>query len=179
MPRLIPTLPVLTLALAICSARATAQDHQQHDAHAPYAGLQERAIKALSAEDVEGLLAGDGMGFALSAELNGLPGPKHVLELASQLALSEAQAAAVGEIRDRMQEAAVELGQAIVDAETHLDRMFAMGHAAPDVVLERTTEIGTLRGQLRAVHLNAHLETVSVLSEDQVAEYVRLRGYGG
>ena len=51
--------------------------------HSPYTGLEERDIKALSAEQVAGYLAGDGMGFALPAELNHYPGPKHVLDLSA------------------------------------------------------------------------------------------------
>src|SRR5262249_20157560 len=44
-----------------------------------YAGRQTRAIKALSEEDIAPLLNGEGMGMAKAAELNGYPGPKHVL----------------------------------------------------------------------------------------------------
>jgi hypothetical protein len=51
------------------------------DSPTPYAGQQNRTIKALSDEDIVGLLKGDGMGFAKAAELNGYPGPKHVLDL--------------------------------------------------------------------------------------------------
>ena len=48
----------------------------------PYVEYQGRSIMALSAEQIGSYLAGDGMGFALAAELNGYPGPRHVLELA-------------------------------------------------------------------------------------------------
>ena len=48
----------------------------------PYAGMQARPIKALSEQQVADLAAGRGMGLALAAELNGYPGPSHVLELA-------------------------------------------------------------------------------------------------
>ncbi len=56
-------------------------------AASPYAGEQSRSIKSLSKEDVADYIDGKGMGFAKAAELNGYPGPKHVLELAEQLAL--------------------------------------------------------------------------------------------
>ncbi len=68
---------VLLLGLLAWGATA-AQD-------SPYTGMQQREIKALSAETVSGYLAGHGMGFAMVAELNSYPGPKHVLELAEQL----------------------------------------------------------------------------------------------
>jgi hypothetical protein len=55
----------------------------------PYAGLQARSIKALSAEQIADLKAGRGMSLALAAELNGYPGPRHVLELGEQLSLTE------------------------------------------------------------------------------------------
>src|SRR5262245_36186825 len=65
----------------------------QHGPHAatPYAGLQDRQIKALSDQQIADLRAGRGMGLALAAELNGYPGPLHVLELADALQLSEPQ----------------------------------------------------------------------------------------
>ena len=50
----------------------------------PYAGMQARAIKALSAEQIADLKAGRGLSLALAAELNGYPGPRHVLELVEQ-----------------------------------------------------------------------------------------------
>jgi hypothetical protein len=57
----------------------------------PYAGEEQRVIKSLSPEEIESLKAGAGMGFAKLAELNGFPGPKHVLELAGRLELSPTQ----------------------------------------------------------------------------------------
>ena len=169
----IATATLLTLTLA---ASAHAQDHDPAH-HSPYGGLQDRAVKALSAEEVEGLLAGDGLGFALAAELNGLPGPKHVLEMHEALGLDDEQRALVQAIREAMSEEAAALGRRVVDAETHLDRMFAAGHATAEMVMERTLEIGRLKGELRATHLNAHLETAEVLTPEQITEYGRLRGY--
>src|SRR5215475_1130417 len=68
--------------LAILCNAASAQSHQ------PYAGFEQRPIKALSEQEVDDLRAGRGMGLALAAELNGYPGPSHVLELADRLDLS-------------------------------------------------------------------------------------------
>lgn len=160
--------------LLISNGQARGQDHA---GHSPYAEMTGRSIKALAPEEVEALLAGEGMGFALSAELNGVPGPKHALEMADGLGLSAEQAAALEDIRARMTERARRLGAEIVEAETHLDLQFANGHATPEGVLAATVEIGRLRGELRAAHLNAHLETVKLLTEAQVREYARMRGY--
>jgi hypothetical protein len=58
-----------------------------------------RRIKALSAEDVDGLLTGRGLALARAAELNGYPGPMHVLEHADALGLTgEQRAVAEGPI---------------------------------------------------------------------------------
>lgn len=162
----LPLLPGLSLAA------------QQHDHVAsPYAGLENRVIKALSPEEVAGLEAGEGMGFALSAELNGVPGPKHVLELADSLALEADQALAVEEIFARMRQEAVRLGAELLEVERELDQRFAHRHVGEDDVRRLTTEIGRIRGMLRATHLLAHVETLAVLRPEQVDAYGRLRGY--
>ena len=75
-------------AVALATAGAAA------DTAAPYAGWQGRDIKALSARQVDDLAAGRGMGLALAAELNGYPGPRHVLDLGDDLELTAGQRAA-------------------------------------------------------------------------------------
>ncbi len=61
------------------------------DQDAPYAGQQQRDIKALSEQEMASYRNGEGMGMARAAELNHYPGPKHVLQLSSELDLSEIQ----------------------------------------------------------------------------------------
>src|SRR5262245_12627280 len=90
-----------------------------------YAGQEQREVKALSAEDVRAYLAGEGMGFAKAAELNHYPGPRHVLDQAAALALTDGQAAEVRRIFDRMHDEAVRLGRELVDKEAALDGRFA------------------------------------------------------
>ncbi len=51
----------------------------------PYVGMEKRAVKALSEQQVADLRAGGGMSPALPAELNGHPGPLHVLKLGDKL----------------------------------------------------------------------------------------------
>ncbi len=148
----------------------------QHDA-SPYAGHQNREIKALSAEEVAALLNGEGMGMALPAELHGYPGPRHVLELAAQLELSAEQTAATQRIFDTMKQQAVELGKQIVELEHRLDRAFADATVNRAQLDQLTGEIARAQGRLRAVHLGAHLELASVLSDAQRESYARLRGY--
>ncbi len=143
----------------------------------PYAGEQARAVKALSAEETRDLLEGRGMGLAKAAELNRHPGPLHLLQLASQLGLSDADAAAVRRVFDAMQTEARALGQEIVAAEGELDRLFAHGPADAAVVEALTAKIGALQGKLRAVHLKAHLDVRPMLALETVARYDSLRGH--
>jgi hypothetical protein len=143
----------------------------------PYAGLEDRRIKALSEEQLEDYLSGAGMGLALAAELNGLPGPKHVLELADSLELSADQRARTVALFRAMQAEAIELGQAIVAAEARLDEWFRNGGGSTADLAALTTEIGMLQGSLRYAHLSAHLTMQGILTNTQVDRYRRLRGY--
>jgi Spy/CpxP family protein refolding chaperone len=144
----------------------------------PYAGQQTRSIKALSDEDIAALRKGEGMGMAKAAELNGYPGPVHVLQLAAQLGLTDAQRHDVQAIFDRMSAAAKALGVELISQEQALDQLFAKGDITPDRLDTATAAIAELQGRLRAVHLSAHLETRALLNPAQIARYEQLRGYG-
>ena len=145
----------------------------------PYAGEQARAVMALSAEETRDLLEGRGMGLAKAAEFNRHPGPMHVLELASQLGLSDGDAAAVRRVFEAMRIEARALGQEIMAAEGELDRLFALGPADAAAVEALTAKIGALQGRLRAAHLKAHLAIRPMLAAETVARYDALRGYAG
>jgi Spy/CpxP family protein refolding chaperone len=170
---MIKCLIILGLIIAIPSL-ACAQS-----GHSPYAGQEKREIKALSQEDVEGYLTGQGMGFAKAAELNHYPGPKHVLELAGELSLEKAQIDETKGAYDRMHKHAVSLGKKIVEKERFLDHLFASGRIDVEKLREITMEIGTLQGELRAVHLRAHLEMKQILTPHQIQRYDEFRGYQG
>lgn len=144
----------------------------------PYAGQQVRTIKALSDEDIAALLKGHGMGMAKAAELNGYPGPTHVLTFAKELKLTKSQEQQVEAIFDQMSMAAKSLGAELVERERMLDQLFAKGEITPDRLSAETAAIGELEGRLRSVHLSAHLATRALLNPDQIALYQRLRGYG-
>lgn len=174
-------MPALSLLLAL-AAPGAAQTGDARTSHAhgesSYADHTDREIKALSADEVQGLLEGQGMEMALPAELNGFPGPLHVLELADSLALTPAQREATERIREAMLTEARRLGALVVDAERALDRAFAAGTLTASQLREATRELGLLRGELRAAHLAAHLEMKALLSQHQVHRYAELRGYG-
>jgi len=164
----------LVLALGVCALATPGLAATP----SPYAGEQSRSIKALSDGDIAALTNGDGMGMAKAAELNGYPGPVHVLALAKELGLSASQLRQVTAIHERMGAAARPLGTEIIDRERTLDQLFANGEITPDRLRAETTAIGDLEGRLRSVHLGAHLETRALLSPDQIARYQTLRGYG-
>jgi hypothetical protein len=143
-----------------------------------YAGDEKRAVKALSDGEIAGYLAGGGMGLARPAELNHYPGPRHVLDLSKELGLDDAQYAALSASFDRMHAEAVRLGNAYVDAETRLEAFFARGGGSPAAMEALVASAADRLGELRAVHLRAHLETRRILTPEQIVRYDRLRGYG-
>jgi Spy/CpxP family protein refolding chaperone len=167
------TVPVATLAAICLLAQPAAAD----TARSAYVGQQSREIRALSGEDIAALRNGDGMGLATAAELNGYPGPRHVLALVRELKLTESQTAQVTAIRERMNAAARPLGDELIDRERGLDQLFAQREITPERLTAATAAIGDIQGRLRAVHLAAHLETRAVLTGEQIAQYDRLRGY--
>src|ERR1041385_5507788 len=73
----------------------------------PYEGQESRDIKALSDEEIRGLLNGQGMALAKAGELNHYPGPMHVLEFADQIKLTAAQRQRTEEIRKVMLDGAI------------------------------------------------------------------------
>jgi len=143
----------------------------------PYVGQETRDIKALSAQDVADTLAGKGMGFAKAAELNGYPGPTHVLALAAQLELTAEQKAGTEALFRDMQARAVALGKQLVAEERVLDRLFAARTVTADGLERALARIAKLRGQLRQAHLAAHLVQTDLLRPAQVEQYNALRGY--
>ncbi len=148
----------------------------------PYVGQELRGIKALSQEDVDGLLAGAGMpfgGMAKPAELNGYPGPRHVLDAvdAGELEITAGQRAQIETLYKEMQAQAIALGEQIIEIETAIDDAFHNGTITEAFLQSKTSESAALYGQLRFVHLKYHLSMVDILTPEQVAQYNELRGY--
>jgi LTXXQ motif family protein len=148
------------------------------NAQTPYAGMQMRSIKALSEQQVADLGAGRGMGLALAAELNGYPGPSHVLELADRLELSADQRARINGLFDSMKAEAVPLGSKLIEQEADLDKQFALRMVTPESLKASTAAVAATQGELRETHLKYHLSTVEILSPAQMQRYAELRGYG-
>ncbi len=145
--------------------------------HSPYAGQETGVIKALSDDEIQAFLNGQGMGLAKAAELNHYPGPRHVLDMASQLDLSETQRAETQQIYDRMHQEAVRLGNLLMAKERELDRLFATNKIDAPMLQSVVQAIAQLQGELRITHLQAHVDMKHILSSDQIAQYDVLRGY--
>ena len=111
-------------------------------------------------------------------ELNGYPGPRHVLDLARELNLSDETRKQTDALFAEMETMASEIGTRIVAREHDLQRLFADRIIDSATLENLTAEIGGLRGRLRAVHLGYHLRMVDLLTPEQIAAYNRLRGYG-
>lgn len=143
----------------------------------PYADSAKRRIKALSEEQVAGLLAGRGMSLALAAELNGYPGPMHVIEHAAALGLTPEQRARAEGLRRAVESEARAIGARVVALEEELDGLFARGDADAGRLAALNAALGAVGGRLREVHLAAHIGMREALSLEQRAAYARLRGY--
>ena len=177
----IPVITLFLLATLSMPSFLAAQEHQEHTraGHtSPYAERAEGGIAALTPEEIEGLLTGQGMGMALPAELNGYPGPRHVLEMAEELGITTEQRAAVETVYSQMHATAVAHGERIVTLEGELDEGFSTGEITESDLEELVSAIAEERANLRASHLRAHLRLVPILTPDQIRKYSRLRGYG-
>lgn len=184
----------LLAAFSIVGATTQAEEttHGQHLAHgqheggkkggatapSPYVGQQHRAIKSLSDDDIAELQKGGGWGLAKAAELNGLPGPAHLLELSDQIPLRDDQHAAVTALFATMQQSAILEGERLIAAEAALDDAFKAGNVNEDELKSMLDEIAQSRSRLRFIHLSTHLKTPDILSPAQIARYNSLRGYG-
>lgn len=143
----------------------------------PYAGLQEREIKALAPEYMADLLAGKGAQYALAAELNHYPGPSHVLEFAAELGLTPKQEEQMRDLMGPHKERAKALGKQLVDLERELDRLFAAQQMTESDLDRLLSEIGQVESELRGEHLRTHLATTKLLTPEQITRYDELRGY--
>jgi hypothetical protein len=164
---------VAATGISITIANVAAQSSR------PYAGLQTRPIKALSAEQIADLKAGRGMSLALAAELNGYPGPRHVLELGEQLSLTDRQRMDMQRLFDQMTAEAVPIGEKLIAQEADLDRLFARRVVTPSALDSATAAIGVTQAELRKAHLKYHLMTSELLTPAQMQRYAQLRGYAG
>jgi hypothetical protein len=144
---------------------------------APYAGQHHRDIKALSPQETQDYLQGKGMGYAKAAELNGYPGPAHVLELANQLALTAEQRDAVASLKNSHHAQAKAIGLKRVESEHALEALLRSGKTTEAALAAAVRHAAMLEGEYRLSHLETHRRARVLLSDEQVARYNALRGY--
>lgn len=162
---------LLAATLIATGNAANAQSSQ------PYAGLEQRPIKALSQQQIADLKAGRGMGLALAAELNGYPGPSHVLELGDRLDLTQDQRVQVQRLFDAMKQESVPLGNKLVEQERELDKLFSTRVVTSESLKAALVSISKTQALLRESHLKYHLSTAALLDQRQMQRYAELRGY--
>ena len=164
------------LTLAISIPLSISAQHN-HGVQTPYAGMQNRAIKSLSDNDIKELRRGGGWGLALAAELNGMPGPAHMMELKEQIALNQDQVTKTQALLDDMRKAAIPTGERLIAAELALENAFAKGAVEEASLRRLLAEAESARTELRFIHLSQHYKTVQFLKPEQIKRYNILRGY--
>src|ERR671911_2830159 len=148
----------------------------------PYAGQEIRNIKSLSDNDVQSLQNGTGEAFggiAKLAELNGYPGPRHVLDIAQELQLTDRQRLEIELIYQNMSNNAKSIGSAIIAIEQDMDEAFANKTITEENLIAMLDKSANFYGQLRFVHLSAHLDTAQIMTTEQIQIYNEMRGYDG
>ena len=167
------TVQILVLIL-ITTFAFSAADHTHKS---KYAGEEKREIKSLSATDIEELQNGKGWGLAKAAELNGVPGPVHILEMKEEINLSAEQIQAIEDIYEKMKQEAVALGLELIELERELNNHFANRTITNALLHQILQKIAQVHRQLRYVHLSTHLKTPDILKSEQITLYNKLRGY--
>jgi hypothetical protein len=170
---------VLAAFLIAAPTFALAQHAHQggHEHASSYAGQESRDIKSLSEEDIAALRRGEGWGLALPAELNGVPGPAHLLELQDEIMLTGTQVAEIELAYEEMRAAAIAAGERYIEGERKLEQAFRDRSVTEESLRGMLKEIGERRAELRYVHLSTHLRTPAILTEEQIRRYNELRGY--
>jgi len=176
------TLIAVIIGIFLQQDKTPSQPSEESAIRSPYVGQEKRGIKALSQKDVEGLLAGAGTpfgGMAKPAELNGYPGPRHVLDAydAGEFELTNEQHNKIKSLYEKMRLEAVELGNQIINIEKEIDDAFKEKTITNAFLQRKISESAKLYGQLRVVHLKYHLSMMDVLTPQQVEQYNMLRGY--
>ena len=167
----------LIFMMTVLPLAAFAQDTGHGGHSAPYSGFETREIKSLSEQDVEELRRGGGWGLALPAELNGRPGPLHLLQLEEELDLSASQVLAITAIYERMRTAAIAAGERFIAAEAALSDAFTGSDLSEAKLRDLVADAAEARAELRFIHLSRHLSTPELLSDAQIQRYNALRGY--
>ena len=149
----------------------------KHSHKSKYVGQEKREIKSLSESDIDELKNGRGWGLAKAAELNGMPGPAHLLEMKDEIDLSAKQVRAVEDLFKKMKQEAISLGLELIELERELNNHFARRTITDELLSLLLERVAQVKKKLRYVHLSTHLKTPNILTPVQIALYNKLRGY--
>jgi hypothetical protein len=178
-----PLTALAALAVMLPALAAGQHHHAPHHApqDSPYRDQHAAGLRGLSAKEIDDLRTGRGMGLARAAELNGYPGPRHVLDAAREgaLTLSADQRHAIERVFADMDREAKRAGLQVIAEEQALESAFGRGGITESELADRVRRIAAAQAELRAIHLRAHVATRAVLSAEQVRRYDELRGYAG
>lgn len=155
-------------------------EHTDNNTMSKYIGQESRITKSLSSEDIESLETGTGDAFggmAKLAELNGYPGPRHILDLEKELGLTTVQKENITIIYNDMKREALKLGQEILQIEKTANELFANKSISDSELQRLILKSAENYGKLRYIHLNTHLKMIGILSQEQIILYNTLRGY--
>lgn len=100
-----------------------------------------------------------------------------VAEMKEEIGLTAGQEEKVAVLYREMNEEAVRLGNILIGYERELNDRFAAQNIDEKILDELLGKISATYWALRYTHLAAHLQTPAILTEDQVIQYNKLRGY--
>jgi hypothetical protein len=168
----------IVFALAFRCARrgCDAGGRANRAVHQPYAGMESRALKALSEQQIADLRPA-GAWASHSRRTQRLSGPVHVLELAEALALTADQRARTQQLFDAMK---ARPSRSVSAWSSTRPSSTVSSQARPSAGEPRGGHRCHRRhpGTLRAAHLRYHLALMDVLTPEQLHRYGALRGYG-
>lgn len=145
-----------------------------------YIGQENEIIKSLSSEDIESLETGTGDAFgsmAKLAELNGYPGPRHILDLGKELGLTTVEKEYIIIIYNDMKREALISGQEILQIEKTANELFANKSISDSELQRLIIKSAENYGKLRYIHLTTHLKIMDILSQEQIILYNTLHDY--
>lgn len=159
---------VIAAYAAIGCTAAAALEEASDAAAEPEAEAAGETPAWLNQREIRQLRDGRGMGMGRVAAVNGYPGPMHVLRQAEELELSDEQREQTSALRERIHARSRELGERILAAESRLGDVLAADAVDRDALREALGEIADLRAELRAAHIEAHLDQADILTADQL-----------